>query len=310
MLFYFLLSRFALQDVSSDEDGFSDHESDDAGNGDDANDGSDVRSGAGNLAPMVSQQLHVPQEEATACPPGTPHGLEQATTSSIVQQPNMPSITQEVTLSSQQPGATHAVTSSSAQQQPSTVAVTYVPVSYPYLSRLKEQHCYKEEIRLANETKVICSLDLLLDVFKTYHEPGCKNDCVVKHHLVGPSVVINWTCSSGHKGRFESSRDVNEMKSNNLQTAAAILSGNNFAKIEKMAKFLGLSFISESTFYRLQRLYFVPAIINEWWTWQQEQIVEQFRVIRSCHHYHQHNNYHYHHHHHWVQFQCLEIILR
>ena len=42
-----------------------------------------------------------------------------------------------------------------------------------------------------------------------------------------------------------------------------------------MAKFLGLSFISETTFYSLQRLYFVPAI-NEWWSWQREQIVEQF----------------------------------
>ena len=52
-------------------------------------------------------------------------------------------------------------------------------------------------------------------------------------------------------------------------------SGNNFAEIEKMAKFLGLSFISHTTFYRL-RLYFVPAI-NQWWSWQREQIVEQFR---------------------------------
>lgn len=41
-----------MQDVSSDEDGFSNHESNDAGNGDDANDGSDARSGAGNLEPM------------------------------------------------------------------------------------------------------------------------------------------------------------------------------------------------------------------------------------------------------------------
>ena len=274
MLFYFLLSRFAFGDVNSDEDGFSDRESDDAGN--DGN-GSDARSGANNSEPVVTPQMHVPQEEATACPPGTTLGLEQANPSSISQQPDMSSITHESPMSSEQPRAAVAVTSSSAQQPPSTAAaVTEVPVSYPYLSRLEEQHHYKEEIRLANETKVICSLDLLLDVFKTCHKPGCKNDCSVKHHLVGPSVVINWTCSSGHKGRFESSRDVNEMKSNNLQTAASILlSGNNFAKIERMAKFLGLSFISESTFYRLQRLYFVPAI-NEWWTWQQEQIFEQF----------------------------------
>lgn len=262
-MFYFLLSRFAFGDVNSDEDGFSDHESDDAGNDDNGN-GGDATSGANNSDPVVTPQRHVPQEVATTCPPCS-------------QQPDMSSITEESTTSSEQPRAADAVIPSSAQQQPSTAAaVTEVPVSYPYLSRLEEQHHYKEEMHFANERKVICTLDLLLDVFKTCQKPGCKNDCTVKYHLLGPSVVINWTCSSGHKGRFESSRDVNELKSNNLQTAASILlSGNNFAKIEKMAKFLGLSFISESTFYRLQRLYFVPAI-NEWWTWQQEQIFQQF----------------------------------
>ena len=271
-MFYFLLSRFAFGDVNSDEDGFSDHESDDAGNDDNGN-GGDATSGANNSDPVVTPQSHVPQEVATTCPPGIE--LEQANPSSNSQQPDMSSITEESTTSSEQPRAADAVIPSSAQQQPSTAAaVTEVPVSYPYLSRLEEQHHYKEEMHFANERKVICTLDLLLDVFefKTCHKPGCKNDCTVKHHLLGPSVMINWTCSSGHKGRFESSRDVNELKSNNLQTAASILlSGNNFAKIEKMAKFLGLSFISESTFYRLQRLYFVPDI-NEWWTCQHEQI--------------------------------------
>lgn len=34
-----------------------------------------------------------------------------------------------------------------------------------------------------------------------------------------------------------------------------------------MANFLGLAFISDSIFYRMQRLYFIPAI-DEWWDWQ------------------------------------------
>ena len=67
-----------------------------------------------------------------------------------------------------------------------------------------------------------------------------------------------------------------EMKASSLQAAAIMLSGNNLAKIEKMAKFLGLSFISKTTFYGLQRLYFVPAI-NKWWSLQRGQIVEQLR---------------------------------
>ena len=121
--------------------------------------------------------------------------------------------------------------------------------NHPYLVLL----FYKKELSLANASKVICSLNLLLEVFKKCHTPDCKNDCEVKYHLVGTSVVIDWKCPARHKGRFCSSKDVNEIKANNLQAAAAImLSGNNFAKIEKMAKFLGLSFISHTTFYRLQ----------------------------------------------------------
>ena len=41
-----------------------------------------------------------------------------------------------------------------------------------------------------------------------------------------------------------------------------------------MAKFLGLSFPSKSTFFRLQRLYVIPAV-TEWWKWQQEIIFEE-----------------------------------
>ena len=67
------------------------------------------------------------------------------------------------------------------------------------------------------------------------------------------------------------------MYANNLQVAALILlSGNNFAKIERMFSFLGLSFISDYTFYRMQRLYLIPCI-NEWWNWQRDQLLEEFR---------------------------------
>lgn len=89
-------------------------------------------------------------------------------------------------------------------------------------------------------------------------------------------MIVNWKCSSGHQGKFTSSKDVNDMYVNNLQTAAAILlSGNSFFKIEKMARFMGLSFFSDATFYRVQRLYLIP-VVNEWWSWQREQILKDF----------------------------------
>lgn len=127
------------------------------------------------------------------------------------------------------------------------------------------------------QTKIICSLDLLINVFRKCQHPGCSLETIIKHHLNGPTAIINWACPAGHKGTFTSSKDQNGIYCNNLQVAGSImLSGNNFAKVEKMADFLGLAFISDSTFYRMQRLYFIPAI-EEWWGWQREQLLRDFR---------------------------------
>lgn len=116
------------------------------------------------------------------------------------------------------------------------------------------------------QVKVIGSLDLLLAVFKKCQHPGCTNGTTINHHIIETTAVIKWCCTSGHTETFSSSKDLNEIYSNNLQVAASImLSGNNFAKFEKLANFLGLSFISYSTFYRMQRLYLIPAI-SEWWS--------------------------------------------
>jgi len=66
---------------------------------------------------------------------------------------------------------------------------------------------------------------------------------------------------------------------NNLQNAVLILlSGNNFTKIERMCSFLGLSFISDSTFYRMQQLYLIPCI-NKWWNWQRDQFLKEFKSV-------------------------------
>ena len=70
---------------------------------------------------------------------------------------------------------------------------------------------------------------------------------------------------------------MNNVLSNNFQAAAALLlSGNDFAKVEKFAKFLGLSFISASTFFRVQKLYCIPAF-DEWWQWMRGKLVIEFQ---------------------------------
>ena len=100
-----------------------------------------------------------------------------------------------------------------------TVPATTVPVQYRKLGRLEKQAHLEEEISMVKETKVICSLDILLELFKYCRHPGCANEASFKHHTTGPTLIVNWNCPSGHQGRFSSAKDVNAMYANNLQVA-------------------------------------------------------------------------------------------
>ncbi|KAL9978425.1 hypothetical protein ACROYT_G015938 [Oculina patagonica] len=131
-------------------------------------------------------------------------------------------------------------------------------------NRLEEQAQLSKEITLVVGTKVICSLDLLLQLFaENCWHPGCQLTTTVSHTLNGTGALIKWMLSG--------------VLANNLQACAAVLlSGSNFSQVERFSKFLGLSFVSSSTFCRAQRVYLVPAI-NEWWTWQQGLIHQELQ---------------------------------
>ena len=75
------------------------------------------------------------------------------------------------------------------QQQPYAPSQQHQP-SYPKQSRLEEQASLTEELALVRETKVICPLDLLLELFKTCHHSGCGQPLMPKHHLIGLTVII------------------------------------------------------------------------------------------------------------------------
>jgi hypothetical protein len=144
-------------------------------------------------------------------------------------------------------------------------------------SRQSELYSTKEEFKMVQETKFICSLDLLLAVFQVRCQtPGCTALPSVRFHFVGATITVNSTCSSGHTHRFCSSGQINDLYASNLQVAASImLSGNQFGKIKRMAKFLHLEFLSQSTYYRFQRLYLIPEI-NGWWSWMKGELVREF----------------------------------
>ena len=134
------------------------------------------------------------------------------------------------------------------------------------------------EYEMATETKFICSLDLVLEVFsKRCMTPGCTNAPEIKYHFVGATLIVNCVCRSGHTFGFSSSREVNSMYVNNIQACAAVLlSGSNYGKVHRLAQFLKLAFSSKSTYFRIQRLYLVPAV-DEWWGWMKGELVNEFQ---------------------------------
>lgn len=144
--------------------------------------------------------------------------------------------------------------------------------------RCEDASMLKEEIVLVSEKKFICSLDLLLNVFlKCCQTPGCCNNPEVSHHFIGATLIVNSSCKAGHHHRFCSSHDVNGIYANNLQLSAAVLlSGNNFGKVDRLAQFMSLAFPSESTYFRMQRLYLLPAI-DEWWHWMRCGLIDEFK---------------------------------
>ena len=145
------------------------------------------------------------------------------------------------------------------------------------LSRGEDLFEVRKEVEMVKEKKFVCSLELFLDLFVgCCRTPGCGKVPKVKHHFVGTTVVVTAKCQAGHIFKFASSREVNGLYVNNLQSAAAtLLSGNNFGKVSRLAEFLGLSFLSESTFYRMQRLYLFP-LVEEWWSWMQGELLKEF----------------------------------
>ena len=85
-------------------------------------------------------------------------------------------------------------------------------------SRKEEEILYTEELGQIKGTKVICSLDLLLQQLAgPYKYRGCIHMATLEYSLCGTCAVTRWKCPAGHKGRFCTSGDANGMSKGQLQ---------------------------------------------------------------------------------------------
>ncbi|CAB4025600.1 Hypothetical predicted protein [Paramuricea clavata] len=122
------------------------------------------------------------------------------------------------------------------------------------------------------QSRSVVEVDILLELF--------KNNCQM-HLCTGQSRVENWKADGGvliitwrccHGGVWSSSKVLCVKKEQNVYTttimiAAAIIiitGGGNYEKFALFCKFHGLSFISRSTFMRIQKKYVIPEIKRFW----------------------------------------------
>ena len=131
------------------------------------------------------------------------------------------------------------------------------------------------ELSLAKEKKFVCSTSKVLELFNFCQDRECRMPLVeVNEKYIGCTLEIRWKCKAGHNGDWQSSKIVNKVYVNNIQSAASLLfTGNNFTKLSLFAKCFGLAFISSSTFGRYQKK-FLARPVHYWWNTMQEKMFE------------------------------------
>ncbi|KAK3725325.1 hypothetical protein QZH41_016412 [Actinostola sp. cb2023] len=154
----------------------------------------------------------------------------------------------------------------------------------PERNFLRTMECKRleKELKLITSDKVITTVDKITELLSHCQIVGCNDTTTVKTRIVGTTLEIWYVCSKGHRGKWTSSEEYQGMYANNLLMSSAILlSGNNFAKVELLSKFMGLGCPSSSSFHRVQRFYAIPAI-EEWWSWMRNNIIsiiDQMEVV-------------------------------
>ncbi|CAG2229695.1 unnamed protein product [Mytilus edulis] len=131
----------------------------------------------------------------------------------------------------------------------------------------------KEEIFLeepqATETEQKCILELASTNIASLFNKRQWGDVAVSNHIIGSAVYLKWVsfmiyghlvhkwCSQPLLNRRMHSGDL-------LISAAVLLSGNNYQKIQLLANILKMPLVSSTTFHKIQRSYLIPVVADFW----------------------------------------------
>lgn len=94
---------------------------------------------------------------------------------------------------------------------------------------------------------------------------GCTEDVRVTLDTVPSAVYLKWICSKkyiAHKWCSQPLLNRGLHSGDALISACLVATGNNFQKLALFASFLKFPFFSSSSFWKIQRTYVVPSIVQ------------------------------------------------
>ena len=130
--------------------------------------------------------------------------------------------------------------------------------------------------------RIISEVQEILNLFERNCQiKGCVGQCsVVNKKSEAGVLIISWKCTEGHIVACGSlllcsgvKRGQKVYAATVLLAASIVVSGNNFDKLSMLMKFLNLSFLSESTFSRIQSTCVTP-VVKELWEAMKEKVWE------------------------------------
>ena len=122
-----------------------------------------------------------------------------------------------------------------------------------------------------DDTKFIVFKQELFKLFKRCPECGAP---VIQtdQSTQGTQLFVTLICSNNHTFSWQSQPMLERMAAGNLLLSSSILlSGSTYTRVASLADILNLKFLSENTFYTIQKKYLFP-VINECWKREQNSI--------------------------------------
>lgn len=162
-----------------------------------------------------------------------------------------------------------------------TADTSFVPNSSPSTTTTGSSSSISGQARGWKERKWIVNESKLMELFQKCTNCGavmCDLNQTVTQF--GSRININWQCSNGHMGQWESCPNIRGMAENNLFAAAATLfTGSTYTDIADWAGLLNLQLPLEATFYNIQASYLLPVIEKSYT--QQENIIKARLICQS-----------------------------